>query len=308
MGNSPSLFDACSQGNLEMLEAALSGLANSGDSIDQNDCEGRTPLLVAAGAKGVNQKNRLKICLDLIARGANPKHTDYRGFTVLHHACTTGDMKLIDALLSQKGVEPTIDRFALSPADVLPASSKVDPRLQVLKQKYSVRVSISKKGNDATSVPDRIITNSDVSETEIYELQAKFDAPKDHKEDEYLQVYYVNRNEPSWKLTKRLGSFSYLPKGPTGSVNFTLPADWNYSYRVIIHKGDGAAVASSEPLMLSSASAEMSKLHEDENKAQNGKNHQANKSIEKCDNAKEVLKSPKIRQGGQKRYRPNTLL
>ena len=50
-------------------------------------------------------------------------HSDDRGFTVLHHACTTGDLQLVEYLQLEGAATPTRVHFGLSPGDVLPTGS-----------------------------------------------------------------------------------------------------------------------------------------------------------------------------------------
>ena len=60
---------------------------------------------------------RLRTVVELIRLGASLNRKDYRGFTALHHAATTGDRALIEALLS-KGAKAERDIFGLQPVDV----------------------------------------------------------------------------------------------------------------------------------------------------------------------------------------------
>ena len=87
------------------------------EAIDSADNTGKTALHLACMSRDNTEGRRLRTVVELIRLGASLNRKDYRGFTALHHAATTGDRALIEALLS-KGAKAERDIFGLQPVDV----------------------------------------------------------------------------------------------------------------------------------------------------------------------------------------------
>lgn len=237
MGNSSSAqaeeFHAAARRlDIEAITKAAERFKESDFDIDARGREGRSALHIAAGQRRVCKSKRLKAVRELVRLGASIKYCDDRGFTVLHHACTTGDLQLVEYLQLEGAATPTRDNFGLSPGDVLPTGSVSSPSLYAESEGYKLAVSAQYS-----------------AKRETYILNISFEAPADHSDKDFVQVCYTQ--DEKWKLVRRIGSFVYLPEGSAGTFKILVPEEG--VYRMLCTQEDGTVVAISTPVVASIA-------------------------------------------------------
>lgn len=88
----PDIFRAAQNENSKMLNLLLSKGANP----NAQNADGKTPLMLAAGA------GRLETCSALLMKGADPQQTDFQGSTALMAAAEKGQTAVLTVLLAKK--------------------------------------------------------------------------------------------------------------------------------------------------------------------------------------------------------------
>ena len=187
----------------------------------------------------------MKTVIELIKLGACPNRKDFRGFTALHHAATTGDRVLIEALIS-RGAEAERDIFGLQPVDVLPIGSDHSAFGHQLE---------SKSRGFQISVTSGMLEKN----RSVFYFDIQVSVPQGRHGRLFVQVchavdgnYCLKRLPPLYKLigATRLSTGGTRITAAVISLRVTgvLP---NRKYRVLCERESGDVVAISNPLLVS---------------------------------------------------------
>ena len=187
----------------------------------------------------------MKTVIELIKLGACLNRKDFRGFTALHHAATTGDRALIEALIS-RGAEAERDIFGLQPVDVLPIGSDHSA--------FGHQLESKSRGFEISVTSGMLEKNRSVF---YFDIQVS--VPQGRHGRLFVQVchavdgnYCLKRLPPLYKLigATRLSTGGTRITAAVISLRVTgvLP---NRKYRVLCERESGDVVAISNPLLVS---------------------------------------------------------
>jgi hypothetical protein len=219
---------------------------------------GKTALHLACMSRDKTEGKRLRTVVELVRLGASLSRKDFRGFTALHHAATTGDRALIEALVS-KGAKAERDIFGLQPVDILPIGSDhtaFGNHLETPSCGFNINVLAG--------------MSEDVKRPDFY-FDIEVSVPRGRRKSLFVQVchavdgnYCLKRLPPLYKLigATRLSTGGTRTTAAVISlrVNGLIP---NRKYRVLCEQDNGDVVAISNPLLVSKESIRFQSQCED---------------------------------------------